>query len=52
MGEHRYTFQRVLKTANNKAALEKVAFVKGTCMNYNKDLDDFVYFLLFLFSSI
>ena len=38
------TFQRVLKTSTNKAALEKVSFVKGTCMNYSKDLDDFVYF--------
>ena len=38
------TFKRVLKTSTDKAALEKVSFVKGTCMNYNKDLDDFVYF--------
>ena len=38
------TFQRVLKTSTNKAALEKVSFVKETCMNYSKDLDDFVYF--------
>ena len=38
------TFKRVLKTPTNKAALEKVSFIKGTCMNYNKDLDDFAYF--------
>ena len=38
------TFKRVLKTATNKAALEKVSFVKGTCTNYNKVHDDFVYF--------
>ena len=38
------TFKRVLKTPTNKAALEKVSFIKGTCMNYNKDLEDFVYF--------
>ena len=35
------TFKRVLKISTNKAALE-VSFVKGNCMNYNKDLDDFV----------
>lgn len=39
------TFKRVLKTSTNKAALEKVSF-KGTCMNYSKDLDDFVLFLI------
>ena len=38
------TFKRVLKSSSNKTALEKVSFIKGTCMNYNKDFDDFVYF--------
>ena len=37
-------YKRALKTSSNKTALQKVSFIKGTCMNNNKDLDNFVYF--------
>ena len=43
------TFKRVLKTPTNKAALAKIPFIKGTCMNYNKDLDDFIFNCFVLF---
>ena len=36
------TFKRVLKTFTNKEAPQHVSFIKGACMNYNKDLDNFV----------
>ena len=37
-------FKRLLKTSSNKTALQKVSFIKGTGMNNNNDLDNFVYF--------
>ena len=36
------TFKRVLKTFTNKEAPQQVSFIKVACMNYNKDLDNFV----------
>ena len=35
---------RVLKTVSNIKPLQKVSFIKGICMNNNKDLDNFLYF--------
>ena len=35
-----------LKTSSNKAALhvQQILFIKGTCENDNKDLDNYVYY--------
>lgn len=36
------TFKRVLKTFTNKEEPQQVSFIKVACMNYNKDLANFV----------